>query len=79
MVACEIIDEQKGEPDKALTGKIIQTANEQGLLLLSAGIKGNVIRFLAPLVISEDELQQGLSILTNTLNVVGTTQTHMNG
>lgn len=79
MVACEIIDEQKGEPDKALTGKIIQTANEQGLLLLSAGIKGNVIRFLAPLVISEDELQHGLSILTNTLNVVGTTQTHMNG
>ena len=42
MVACEIIDDQTGQPNKALTGKIIQTANANGLLLLSAGIKGNV-------------------------------------
>src|SRR5699024_12242538 len=51
MVACEIIDDQTGEPNKALTGKINQTANKNGLLLLSAGIKGNVLRFLTPLVI----------------------------
>src|SRR5699024_1884981 len=78
MVACEIIDDQTGEPNKALTGKIIQTANENGLLLLSAGIKGNVLRFLTPLVISDDELQKGLEILSETFENVDTTATHTN-
>ena len=78
MVACEIIDDQTGEPNKALTGKIIQTANENGLLLLSAGIKGNVLRFLTPLVISDDELQQGLEILSETFKNVDITEAHTN-
>ena len=78
MVACEIIDDQTGEPNKALTGKITQTANENGLLLLSAGIKGNVLRFLTPLVISDDELQQGLEILSETFKNVDITEAHTN-
>lgn len=64
MVAFEVVDPETGEPDKALTAKIIKTANEKGLLLLSAGIKGNVIRFLLPLVITDQELNKGLNILT---------------
>lgn len=64
MVAFEVVDPETGEPDKALTAKIIKTANEKGLLLLSAGIKGNVIRFLPPLVITDQELNKGLNILT---------------
>ena len=40
MVAMEIINPETGEPDKVLTSKIVKTANEHGLLLLSAGIKG---------------------------------------
>ncbi|PTF05418.1 4-aminobutyrate--2-oxoglutarate transaminase, partial [Staphylococcus equorum] len=59
-----------GLPDKALTGKITQTANDKGLLLLSAGIKGNVIRFLPPLVITDEELNQGLNILTHVFDEV---------
>lgn len=70
MVAFEVVDAETGLPDKTLTGKITQTANDQGLLLLSAGIKGNVIRFLPPLVISDAELNQGLSILENVFNEV---------
>ena len=77
MVACEIIDDQTGQPNKALTGKIIQTANANGLLLLSAGIKGNVLRFLTPLVITDDELQQGLEILSETFEKVSIAEAHL--
>jgi 4-aminobutyrate aminotransferase/(S)-3-amino-2-methylpropionate transaminase len=63
MVAFELVDEKTGEPNKALTGELVKAANDNGLLLLSAGIKGNVIRFLTPLVITEDELEKGFAIL----------------
>jgi 4-aminobutyrate aminotransferase/(S)-3-amino-2-methylpropionate transaminase len=63
MVAFELVDEKTGEPNKALTGELVKAANDNGLLLLSAGIKGNVIRFLTPLVITEDELEKGFTIL----------------
>lgn len=70
MVAFEVVNPETGEPDKALTGKLVQVANEKGLLLLSAGIKGNVIRFLPPLVITDDELNEGLRILTDVFETV---------
>ncbi|MDG0843826.1 4-aminobutyrate--2-oxoglutarate transaminase [Staphylococcus equorum] len=70
MVAFEVVDVETGLPDKALTGKITKVANDKGLLLLSAGIKGNVIRFLPPLVISDAELNQGLTILANVFDEV---------
>lgn len=63
MVAVEIVDVETGKPDKAKTAEIVKQANKQGLLLLSAGLKGNVIRFLTPLVITDDELNKGLEIL----------------
>ena len=62
MVAVEIIDAE-GNPDKAKTGAITSYANNNGLLLLSAGVKGNVVRFLTPLVITDEELNEGLTIL----------------
>ncbi|MEJ7503864.1 aminotransferase class III-fold pyridoxal phosphate-dependent enzyme, partial [Staphylococcus pasteuri] len=74
MVAFEVVDAETGEPDKALTGKLVQLANEKGLLLLSAGIKGNVIRFLPPLVITDDELNEGLRILTDVFESVISTE-----
>ncbi|MGJ9386063.1 4-aminobutyrate--2-oxoglutarate transaminase [Salipaludibacillus sp. CF4.18] len=64
MVAVEIVNNRTDKlPDKQKTAAITKYANENGLLLLSAGLKGNVIRFLAPLVITDDELAKGLSIL----------------
>ena len=64
MVAAELVkDRSTKEPDKEKTAAITKYANENGLMLLSAGIKGNVIRFLAPLVITDEELQKGLDIL----------------
>src|SRR5699024_8982561 len=63
IVAVEIISED-GNPDPTRTSKIAKYANEHGLLLLTAGINGNVIRFLPPLVTTDDELKKGFAILT---------------
>ncbi|AMG97240.1 4-aminobutyrate--2-oxoglutarate transaminase [Staphylococcus simulans] len=63
MVAVEIVEPDTGKPDKEKTAEIVKQANKKGLLLLSAGLKGNVIRFLTPLVITDDELNKGLEIL----------------
>lgn len=64
MVAVEIVkDRETKEPNKEKTAEIVKYANDNGLILLSAGIKGNVIRFLAPLVITDEELSKGLEIL----------------
>ncbi|WP_226581040.1 4-aminobutyrate--2-oxoglutarate transaminase [Halobacillus litoralis] len=64
MVAVEIVEDRETKaPDKPLTQKIIAEAQHAGLLVLGAGLYGNVIRFLMPLVITDEELDEGLSIL----------------
>jgi 4-aminobutyrate aminotransferase/(S)-3-amino-2-methylpropionate transaminase len=64
MVACEIVEDRSSKtPNKTKTAQIVKYANQNGLLLLSAGIKSNVIRFLTPLVITDEELAKGLAIL----------------
>lgn len=72
MVAVEIInDDKENSPNKELTGQITKYANDNGLILLSAGIYGNVIRFLMPLVITDDELDKGFSILAESFEKAG--------
>lgn len=51
------------EPAAKLTDAIINEAAQHGLLVEGAGIHGNVIRFLAPLVITDAQLEAGLDIL----------------
>lgn len=64
MVAVELVEDRTSKkPNKTKTAEIVKYANNNGLLLLSAGLKGNVIRFLAPLVITDEELAKGLAIL----------------
>ncbi len=62
MLALEFV-EPSGEVSKAVT----TTAREEGLLLLSCGLYGNVIRLLPPLTATDEELERGLSILENSL------------
>jgi len=51
------------QPDGDLVNSIITTCRDNGLLIIPAGIDGNVIRLLAPLVISDENLELGLTIL----------------
>ncbi|KHE71550.1 4-aminobutyrate--2-oxoglutarate transaminase [Halobacillus sp. BBL2006] len=71
MVAVEVVsDKENKTPDKPLAGKIISDAQQNGLLILGAGVYGNVIRFLMPLVISDEELDEGLSILEKSFRTI---------
>lgn len=67
MMAIEIVDPATGEPDAALTGRVIAAAHAQGVILLGCGTYGNVIRFLPPLSIPDDLLLEGLQVLADVL------------
>ncbi|WP_314419859.1 4-aminobutyrate--2-oxoglutarate transaminase [Pseudescherichia vulneris] len=67
MVAVEFSDPQTGEPSPAFTQKVQAHALEAGLLLLSCGVYGNVIRFLYPLTIPDAQFRQALDIISRSL------------
>jgi 4-aminobutyrate aminotransferase/(S)-3-amino-2-methylpropionate transaminase len=65
MVAMELVhDGDAGRPDAELTRALSAKAGEAGLLLISCGVRGNVIRILAPLTIPFEHLDEGLEILS---------------
>jgi 4-aminobutyrate aminotransferase/(S)-3-amino-2-methylpropionate transaminase len=64
MAAMELVkDPESKTPDKERTARIVEAALQEGLLLLTAGQYSNVIRTLMPFVITDEELEEGLSIL----------------
>ncbi|WP_203521497.1 4-aminobutyrate--2-oxoglutarate transaminase [Sodalis ligni] len=67
MVAVEFADPATGKPDPVFTKKIQRQALEQGLLLLTCGVHYNVIRFLYPLTIPDDQFTAALDLLSRLL------------
>ncbi len=68
MLAIEIVkDPTTKMPDSERTNRIIKYALDHGLIILTAGIYGNVIRLLYPLVISDEQLQEGLDVLAEAI------------
>jgi 4-aminobutyrate aminotransferase/(S)-3-amino-2-methylpropionate transaminase len=64
MTAMElIVDGDAARADPERTKRIVTLARESGLLLLSCGVRSNVIRFLSPLTIPFEVLDEGLDIL----------------
>jgi 4-aminobutyrate aminotransferase/(S)-3-amino-2-methylpropionate transaminase len=63
MLALELVAPGGTEPAADATGQVAKAAHESGLLLLTCGTYGNVIRLLPPLVITDDELDRGLTLL----------------
>ncbi|MGE1563964.1 4-aminobutyrate transaminase [Pantoea septica] len=63
MVAAEFCDARTGEPSAAAAQKVQKLALEQGLLLLTCGQYGNVIRFLYPLTIPDAQFETALRII----------------
>ena len=71
MVAIELVKNCSAEePDADLTKALVQAAGRRGLVLLSCGIYGNVIRFLAPLTIPDALLKEGFNIFEQALDEV---------
>ncbi|MBP2626751.1 MAG: 4-aminobutyrate aminotransferase [Firmicutes bacterium] len=68
MIGIELVkDRQTKEPAKELTGKIVKYCLEQGVMLISAGIFSNVIRLLIPLVVTDEQLDRGLTVLEQSI------------
>lgn len=66
MVAMELVNGgDPHQPATDLAAEVLKGCVARGLLIIGAGIYGNVIRFLAPLVISNEQLDRGLDILAD--------------
>jgi 4-aminobutyrate aminotransferase/(S)-3-amino-2-methylpropionate transaminase len=63
MIAAELVEPGTKTPDAALTGAVARACHSAGLIVLTCGTYGNVLRFLPPLVIGEDLLNEGLDII----------------
>ncbi|MHA6313648.1 4-aminobutyrate transaminase [Pantoea sp. S-LA4] len=67
MIAAEFCDTETGEPSAATAQRIQKQALDRGLLLLTCGHYGNVIRFLYPLTIPDDQFDAALNILRSVM------------
>jgi 4-aminobutyrate aminotransferase/(S)-3-amino-2-methylpropionate transaminase len=63
MIAIELAEAGSLEPAPAVAGQVAKACHAAGLVVLTCGTFGNVLRFLPPLVIGEDLLEEGMSIL----------------
>jgi len=71
MLAMELVeDADTKEPSPRLATRVAEAAAERGLLLLKAGVRGNCIRVLCPLVIGDGELDEALGAWEDALDAV---------
>jgi 4-aminobutyrate aminotransferase / (S)-3-amino-2-methylpropionate transaminase / 5-aminovalerate transaminase len=68
MVGIELVKNQNpNQPDTELTKKLVAACMQNGVFIISAGVYGNVIRILSPLVIEPKDLMRGLEIIRTEL------------
>ncbi|MDO4976123.1 MAG: aspartate aminotransferase family protein [Eubacteriales bacterium] len=68
MIGLEFVtDKESKTPNAPLVKALVQECAQNGLLVESAGIYGNVIRFLCPLVVTDEQLEAGLDIMENAI------------
>lgn len=67
MIAVELVKSGTAEPDPDLTKALAGKAHAQGVLVLTCGTFGNILRFLPPLTISDELLIEGLDVLAQIL------------
>ena len=68
MVAIELVDPATGAPDADLTAAVARRTAAEGVIVLTCGTYGNVIRLLPPLAISDELLSEGLDVLLDALS-----------
>jgi 4-aminobutyrate aminotransferase / (S)-3-amino-2-methylpropionate transaminase / 5-aminovalerate transaminase len=68
MIAIELVHDD-GTPDADRARQICATCHEQGVIVLTAGTLGNVVRLLPPLVLEEELLEEGLDVLAAAVTV----------
>jgi 4-aminobutyrate aminotransferase/(S)-3-amino-2-methylpropionate transaminase len=74
MVGMELVTDRKTkEPATTLTKQLVTICRDKGLLMISAGTYSNIIRPLMPLVITDEQLERGLSIIEESLSELSLT------
>lgn len=69
MIAMELVQAGNAQrPDPVLTKSLVNAAADKGVILLSCGIRGNVIRFLPPLTIPLDLIDEGMALVSDCLS-----------
>jgi 4-aminobutyrate aminotransferase/(S)-3-amino-2-methylpropionate transaminase len=63
MIAIELVKSGTADPDPELTGKLAAAAHAAGVIVLTCGMFGNIVRLLPPLTISDELLTEGLDVL----------------
>jgi 4-aminobutyrate aminotransferase len=63
MVAVEFANPSNHEPDAGFTNRVKNEAQKRGLILLTCGVYGNVVRFLAPITIPDAHFAEAMEIL----------------
>jgi 4-aminobutyrate aminotransferase/(S)-3-amino-2-methylpropionate transaminase len=69
MLAVELVKPGTVEPDTELAGRIAKACHARGVVVLTAGTHGNVLRLLPPLVIPADVLNDGLDVLAEAIQI----------
>lgn len=68
MIGLELVTDQETKaPNAKLVNEVVQACVQKGLIIENAGVHGNVLRFLAPLVITDEQLDAGLAILESAI------------
>ncbi|GAG89206.1 unnamed protein product, partial [marine sediment metagenome] len=70
MLAFEIIDPEENKPDKDKAKELISLCYEKGLVILTCGKFGNIVRLLMPLVINDEDLERGFKIIEENLKII---------
>ncbi len=70
MIAIELVQPGSKEPNGEIMGKVVKYAQSKGVLFLTAGTYGNVLRFLPPLVISDELVKDAMSVLDEAFSAV---------
>jgi 4-aminobutyrate aminotransferase/(S)-3-amino-2-methylpropionate transaminase len=63
MVAAELVEPGSTRPDPALAKAVATEAHQRGVIVLTCGTYGNVLRFLPPLSITDDQLHEAFDVL----------------
>ncbi len=72
MLGCELVrDKASREPDAELAGAVMRESAQRGLVLLTCGMYGNVLRIMVPLTASDEIVREGLEILSGCLRDLG--------
>ena len=73
MLAAELVEPGSNAPDPTLARALATQAHQRGVIVLTCGTYGNVLRFLPPLTITDDQLNEAFDVIDDILATTAAT------